>query len=172
MMKIDRKNYEQYFMGMLRIPREREFTRIQGLIRKLKNIYSPNTAVKFRLESLVSKFQSYQRYWMRIMREIEEGRYHRDKFKADMRVGKVDRSAPGRVQASDKKFDEDIEKLHKEYMMARLECNQNIDGLSKKKLKQSIQKSLPQLRQKYKGKDVKFRVVVEGGKAKLKAVPK
>ncbi len=167
-----KRDYEQYFMGMQRIPPEREFVRIQGIIRKLKNIYSSNTAVKFRLESLVAKFQSYARYWSRIMHEIEEGRYVRDKFKADLRVGKA--AGPGQAAkpSGDKKFDEDMDNLYKEYMMARIECNQTTEGLNKEKLKDSIKKSIPQLRQRYKGKDVKFRVVVEGGKAKLKAVPK
>lgn len=177
--KLDRnledlkRDYEQYFLGTLRIPPEREFARIQGVIRKLRQIYTNNTAVKFRMESLVSRFQSMSRYWSRIMKEIEEGRYVRDRFKADIRVGKADKAAEaGRAKGSADQADKHMDNLYKEYMMARLECNQPTEGFSKEKLKASIEKTLPQLKQRYKGKDLQFRVVVEDGKAKLKALPK
>jgi len=180
--KLDRdlddlkKNYEQYFMGIQRTAPERELVRVQGVVRKLKNMYTANTAVRFRLESFVAKFQSYARYWARVLLEIEEGRYSRDRFKADMRVGKL-KEEPGKAgklaqKASGPKLDQDIDKLFKEYMMARIECNQPTEGLTKEKIKESLEKSIPELQQRYKGKNIQFRVVVEGGKAKLKALPK
>lgn len=167
-----KKNYEAYFMGMERIPPERELVRIQGIMRKLRNIYTNNTAVKFRRESLVAKFQSYHRYWMRIMKEIEDGRYVRDRFKADLHMGKQNQGAAAKKPVATKEGGQDMDKLYKEYMTARIECNQGTEGLSKDKLASSIKKSLPQLKQRYKGKNVEFRVVIEGGKAKLKALPK
>jgi hypothetical protein len=171
-----KKNFEQYFMGIQRIAPEREHVRVQGVIRKLKNIYTANTAVRFRLESFVAKFQSYSRYWNRILLEIEEGRYVRDRFKADMRVGKL--AKDGSVTKAEKPVEapsalnQDVDKLFKEYMMARIECSQPTEGLSKDKVKESLEKSVPQLKERYKGKEIQFRVVIEGGKAKLKAFPK
>ena len=180
--KLDRdlddlkRNFEQYFMGMQRTPPEREHVRVQGVIRKLKNIYTSNTAVRFRLESFVAKFQAYSRYWNRTLLEIQEGRYSRDRFKADMRVGKLTKN--GGVTKVEKSaeassaLNQDIDKLFKEYMMARIECSQPTEGLSKEKVKESLEKSVPQLKERYKGKEIQFRVVIESGKAKLKAFPK
>lgn len=177
-----KKNYEQYFQGSARIPPLKDFTRIQQTIRRFREEkLVVNTAIKFRLASIVSKFQSYSRYWSRIMTEIEEGRYFRDRFKADMRVGKLD--AGGQKVAEGKKDkdatapaphdnDDLMAQLHKEYMMARLECNQTVEGLSRDQLKQSISKSIPALQKQYPGKKIEFKVVVENGKAKLKAVPR
>ncbi len=168
-----KRDYEQYFMGITRLPPEREHTRIQGLIRKYRNIYNPNTMVKFKLETMVAKFQSYSRYWNRIMREIEEGRYKRDVFKANMRSTSSSAAAsPSQSSSKDSEIDQHIDKLYKDYMTARTECNQSTKGMSKEKLKQSIQKNMPELKQKYQGKNIEFRVVVENGKAKLKALPK
>jgi len=168
-----KRDYEQYFMGMTRLPPEREHTRLQGVVRKYRNAFNPNTMVKFKLETMVAKFQSYSRYWTRVMREIEEGRYKRDVFKANLRVGSspTPTSRP-ETSTAEPGLDQQIDKLYKDYMTARIECNQPTKGMSREKLKQSIEKSLPQLKQKYKGRNIEFRVVVEGGKAKLKALPK
>jgi hypothetical protein len=174
-----KKTYEAYFQGTNRIPPEREFARVQKTIRQFKEEkLVVNTAIKFRLATLVSKFQAYSRYWARVMNEIAEGRYFRDKFKADLRVGKI--TPAGEEEAAVQKpaaesINPDEQKLlslHKEYMMARLECNQDVKGLTKEQLKHSIAKSLPALQKQYPGKKIEFKVVIEGGKAKLKAVPK
>ena len=174
-----KKNYEQYFQGMSRRPPEREFTRIKQTIRRFREEkLIVNTAIKFRLATLVSKFQSFSRYWSRVMTEIEEGRYFRDRFKADLRVGKLpseEEKAAGTKKtgaAPAPTEDEHLTLLHKEYMMARLECSQTVEGLSRDQLKASISKSLPDLEKQYPGKKIEFKVVIEGGKAKLKAIPK
>lgn len=189
-LKVD---YEAYFQGIARTPPEKDFLSIQRNIRKYKEEFIVNTAIKFRLATLVSKFQSYQRYWGRIMKEIEEGRYFRDKFKADLHMGKIKVSqaelekqmqakeagpAAGAQQPAGQKpakaaaTDDAFNSLHKEYMIARLECNQSIEGLTKEQLKQSITKSMPTLQKQFPGKKIEFKVVIENGKAKLKAIPK
>mgnify|MGYP005831933673 CR=1 FL=1 len=177
-----RKNYEAYFQGMNRIPPERDFQQIQGIIRKYKEEYIVNTAVKFRLSTLISKFQAYSRYWARVIREIEEGRYVRDRFKAELHLREREKivatstqQSPGtlgRKPADDLLDPEKLTSLHKEYMIARLECNQKIEGLTKEHLRQSIEKSLPELKKRYPGKKIEFKVVIENGKAKLKAIPR
>lgn len=166
-----KKNYELYFQGINKIPPERDFVKVQSTMRRYRAEWTTNTAIKFRLSALVSKFQAFSRYWNRVMKEIEEGRYHRDLFKADMRVGKV--TSPTSVKAkSITEDDERISDLHKKFMMARLECSQGVEGMTMEKLKASIEKSLPQLQKKYPGKKIEYKVVIEKGKAKLKAIPK
>ena len=170
-----KKNYEAYFQGIARVPPEKDFAKIQTSLRRLKEEWTVNTAVKFRLSSLVSKFQSYSRYWGRIMKEIEEGRYHRDRFKADLHARERGMSPAAGQQGAARAAgadDENLAALHKEYMMARLECNQSIEGLSKRQLEDSIKKSLPSLQKRYPDKKIEFKVVVENGKAKLKAIPR
>jgi hypothetical protein len=52
-----------------------------------------NTGLKFRVQSLWQKFISFERMWLRIAREIEEGTYSRDLFKARMRSTKREKRA-------------------------------------------------------------------------------
>lgn len=177
-----RKNYEAYFQGLNRIPPEKDFQQIQQTIRRYKEEHVVNTAIKFRLSTLISKFQAYSRYWARVMREIEEGRYVRDRFKAELHfkeregatvAGTQQAPATSATKSAEELLDnEKLASLHKEYMIARLECNQKIEGLTKEHLRQSIEKSLPELKKRYPGKKIEFKVVIENGKAKLKAIPR
>ena len=69
--------FEQYFQGMERrepsVPKKELFRRVQALRRNVPR----NTALRFRYQALLQKYTTYQTYWMRIARQIEEGTYHR-----------------------------------------------------------------------------------------------
>jgi hypothetical protein len=82
--RIDRLKalYEQYFQGIERleptVPRK-EVDRKLAMLRKEQ---IRNTAQRFRLQSLVQRYTSYQTHWGRITRQIEEGTYKRDLLRA------------------------------------------------------------------------------------------
>ncbi|MET0795383.1 MAG: MXAN_5187 C-terminal domain-containing protein [Polyangiaceae bacterium] len=82
--------YEQYFMGIERIepaiPRKDVDRRIYVLRReKIRN-----TAKRFKLQTIISRYNTFQQYWQRICREIEQGTYKRHVIKAE-------RIAPGKM---------------------------------------------------------------------------
>ncbi|MEO8801127.1 MAG: hypothetical protein ABI551_24765, partial [Polyangiaceae bacterium] len=52
-----------------------------------------NTALRFRFHMILQKFNTYQSYWMRIMRQIEDGTYKRDVLRAKNNQA-LRRSAP------------------------------------------------------------------------------
>ena len=52
---------------------------------ELENTFINNTAQKFKLRSVVQKFNTNKNRWNRIMRQIEEGTYKRDRKKAARR---------------------------------------------------------------------------------------
>ena len=74
--------YEQWFQGMERleptVPRKEMDRRVQAMRRAVPR----NTALRFRFNRLVQKYLTYQTYWKRIARQIEEGTYRRDLLKA------------------------------------------------------------------------------------------
>ncbi|MBL0278357.1 MAG: hypothetical protein IPQ24_20200 [Anaeromyxobacter sp.] len=74
--------YEMYFLGVeLREPAKwREEVRKRVL--RLKEQFTRNTGLRFRVQSLHARFISYERLWLRSAREREEGTYRRDLFKA------------------------------------------------------------------------------------------
>ncbi len=70
--------YEQYFMGIQKIAPSQLHRDIERRMRELTQEQIRNTALRFRLTTLSQKFGSYNTYWKRTMRAIEQGRYQRD----------------------------------------------------------------------------------------------
>lgn len=77
--------YEQWFQGIERteplIPRK-QLDRMMHVLRKEK---PRNTALRFRLQTLIQRYTTMQTYWRRISRQIEEGTYRRDLLRARRR---------------------------------------------------------------------------------------
>ncbi|MCA9562263.1 MAG: hypothetical protein KC561_02180 [Myxococcales bacterium] len=69
--------YEQYFMGIEKRPPytlQREVVRV---IRLMGTYHIRKTGLKFRYQSLTQRFNIHRAYWLRTVREIEEGTYSR-----------------------------------------------------------------------------------------------
>lgn len=70
--------YEQWFQGIERmeplIPRKD----LERMLQVMKKEKPRNTAARFRLQQLQARYNTYQTYWQRIGRRIEEGTYERD----------------------------------------------------------------------------------------------
>jgi hypothetical protein len=165
--ELDRKvkqlklDYDQYFLGN----RPREPVLLRGDVDKtiviLSNTAIQNTALRFRYQSICSRYQALKRQWNDTLRKMEQGTYARHRFKADLH----ERERRGGPQPKGGSAD-----LFAEYRDARLACGQGVKSLSRDKLEAMLAKQKDQLRKRF-GDDAKFkfRVVVEDGKAKLKA---
>lgn len=74
--------YELYFAGVERYEPLKERTRIKKEVRRLLGVRSNNTAYKFKMQSTQATLVTYENHWDRIVRQIEEGTFKRDKLKA------------------------------------------------------------------------------------------
>lgn len=163
--------YEQYFLGMQKTAPEKLRSEVEKLIRLYTNQTITNTALNFRLNTVVAKFSSYRTYWDRTVREIEEGRYIREKFRMKLH----DRMSPpvqptARPAAAGPSEEDNIKRVYDEYVKARKSTNEPIPKFEA--VADMIKKQTPVIKEKYKAGSVDFKVVIEDGKAKLKAVPK
>ncbi|MBI4954981.1 MAG: hypothetical protein HY908_23360, partial [Myxococcales bacterium] len=82
-----RSLYEQYFMGF---EKTEPGTLRRDLDRKLwvlRRTRIQNTSLRFKLQMLIQRYNTYQQYWSRITREIESGTYMRDVLKTAKRIG-------------------------------------------------------------------------------------
>jgi len=68
--------------------------------------------------------------------------------------------------------DEGMKRVYRSYVDARKKNNERVDNVRFESVKKSIQKQLPKLQQKHKGKKIDFEVVIRNGKVGLKPVPK
>jgi hypothetical protein len=69
--------YEQFFLGLERFEPVQLRKGIQLELRMLKENPPNNTALKFLLARMETKFRTYEQYWNRVLREIEDGIYER-----------------------------------------------------------------------------------------------
>jgi len=182
-----RLDYDQYFIGN----RPREPVMARAEVQKLFTYYSQipiqNTAMRFKFNSLTSRFFALKRQWDETLRKIEEGTYKRHLFKADLherermererrRAGSKGTSAevaapaaaakPAAVAAVPAEVD-----LFESYREAMRSTGQDVAALTREKLQKAIAKQESALRAQLGCESVRFRVVVEDGKARLKATP-
>jgi hypothetical protein len=166
-----RNQYEQYFLGARKRPPEQERTAVTFTIRRLANQNAPNTRLRFRFQQLTSKFNSYNQYWNRTLQQIESGTYFRDRFKQQLHSSEEGEAPPPPARPKGPVPDSHIDEVYHQFVAARKELKQ-AGGVSREKLAENIRKQAAALQEKYKGKEIRFKVVVEEGKAKLKATVK
>jgi len=158
------REYEQYFLGLR--PREPSHLRgeVRALIARLSERKVANTAVKFRLGSLSSRYQAMQRRWDETLRRIDAGSYERHQFRATLheRAGSASAPRPAAPKHAGDLFDR--------YRDARLACGQSTQGLSSEQLSRSLEAQRQKLRERFGAdREFQFRVASEEGRAKLKA---
>lgn len=78
-----RSLYEQYFLGIEKIEPAVARKDVDRRIWVLRRAKFRNTAKRFKLQTLIMRYNTYQQYWQRICREIENGTYHRHMLKAE-----------------------------------------------------------------------------------------
>lgn len=155
-LKLD---YERYFLGT----RPREPSLLRGEVQKLVAYYSnvpiQNTALRFRFSSLCSRYQAFKRRWDETLRQMEDGSYNRHRFRAGLHR----REAPGPSSAGA------AADLFGTYLEARRSCGQDVSGLTRERLEAILTRERATLARRYGDVGFEFRVVVEQGRAKLKA---
>ena len=93
-----RSLYDQYFVGLEKlepgVPRKDVDRRIYALRKEQIR----NTALRFRFQTVLQRYNTYQTHWQRICREIENGTYKRHLIRAQRRFGSTRPPAPRSVR--------------------------------------------------------------------------
>lgn len=169
--------YDQYFIGTR--PREPILTRadVNKLVTRYSNTGIQNTALRFKFNTLCSRLFAMRRQWDETLRKIEAGTYERHIFKAKLHEREralADAVPAEHAPASKRSADETTAggtDLFEAYRNARASCGEDVSGVSRAKLDQLVAKQRAAIQQRYGCEEVRFRVVIEDGKAKLKATP-
>ncbi len=172
--------YEQYFQGFERLPPDKLRQEAEKLHRKYLTIRSPNTGIKFRAQTLTSRMTSYRTLWDKTLQQIEDGTYRKHVYRANLKAKYAAERSPStrheEIIEDAELVDESPQRkwgsVFEQYVSARGTSGEGVKGLTYEKLHDVLEKQAAQLRQKYQARDVEFKVVVEEGKAKVKAVPK
>lgn len=193
-----RARYELYFLGIEKREPSRERGEMKRRVERLKESFTKNTGLRFRLQTLHARFLSYERLWMRSTREKEAGTYRRDIFKARLRAKDTPAegtpapggaSAPAAASASPSArrpapaglsapatfsgtSEPQLRALFDAFVDAKRRCKEDVSRLSYDSLAKSVHKQVPELMARFKARSVDFRVEVKDGKAILKAIPR
>ena len=164
-------SYDQYFIGLEKREPIKLAEEVEKLVRRYANTPITNTMYKHRYNNLVARLNTYRQQWNRILREIEEGRYSRDRFKAALHKSAAPTKSPQKNEDSNQ-HQKELDRVYAELVEARRSCHLPIDGMSREQLAATLDKQRPLLSQKLGTSEIQFRVVVEGGKPKIKAATK
>jgi hypothetical protein len=80
--------YEQYFLGFEKIEPAVARKDVDRRIYLLRREKIRNTGKRFKLQTLIQRYNTFQQYWQRICREIENGTYKRHVLRAERQLSK------------------------------------------------------------------------------------
>lgn len=183
--------YEKYFSGIERIEPLKEREDIKRVLRDLGDKQMPNATQRFRYQQLKARFQSLELYWMRNLAMIERGTHPKMKFRADLKDSSrmkksTDNALPEadveplmsaeqeevlrRRQEIQEREERALKMVYDKYMEARSKCGQSTD-LAFDTVRNILKQQVRQIKSQYNVETVRFRINIEDGKAKVKAVP-
>ena len=113
--------YEQYFLGIQKQPPTYLHTDVERKIRDLVQLQIRNTALRYRFATLQQKFGSYNAYWRRTLRQIENGTYTRNLSKIGRHAAKTGAAVPEEILAAMPKRMRDQVKRDREAALALAE---------------------------------------------------
>jgi len=156
-------HYEQYFAGIEKREPYNERKDLSRRIRQFTNRHIVWTDLKFRYQGIASRLMSYGQYWDRILRLIDEGKYHRHTAKLTSTPPK---SSSSRTKTVDPKTE--ASKLQQELAQARKNCGLPGDGPSTEKVASFLASQREIIRARYGDKPVEFAIDVTGDKPRIK----
>lgn len=161
--------YEQYFAGVLKREPFDLRAKAQKIITRFMNQPPRNSGYKFRFNQLNAKYQSYRQLWGRNIRQIDAGTYRPHLFRS-----KTNEQSPAETSSSARKAPapkaaSGIQGLHNALAAARKKTGEKGAELSPEKLARIVRQQTEALRKQHGKGKVRFRVVIENNRAKLKA---
>ncbi len=82
--------YEQYFIGIEKVPPYQVQKDVVRMVHRLQRAKIKRAQGKFRANSLIQRYNTQKAYWLRSMREMEEGKHRTQVGRAERRKAKID----------------------------------------------------------------------------------
>lgn len=158
-----RHQYELFFSGGRKTAPERDRTAYETTLRRLSQRNLVNTEDQFRFNSIQARYHSLANHWQRTVRDMEEGRLSRDAR------GRLFRPAPAPEDPVDPSH---LEEAARRLAEARAECGIPGNGQDFPALREALLSRAREIAAKAGGRKVEFRISVEEGKPKIRAVLK
>ena len=150
--------FEQYFAGVEKREPLQARNSLEQRLRRLTSRRITQTDLRFRCQNLATRFHSYSGHWDRILRLMDEGRYHRQNSCPLPKPAK-----PANQQPSG-----EVERIYRELLQAHQACNLRGPLPERQKLENFLEQQKEKIRARFGNREVEFQVEMEGGKPKIK----
>lgn len=157
--------YEQYFSGIEKREPMKTREELTRRMRQFANRRITQTDLRYKYQNLATRFHSYSGYWGRILRLMDEGKYHRPTATGTKPVGignqqKLETAAtPGGNGQVDSVYDD--------LMAARKSCNIGGKAPDKNQIASMLEKQKVKIREKFGDRKVVFKVETRDGKPRI-----
>jgi len=164
--------YEKYFSGTEKLEPSREREMLQRFLRDLAEDPNAikNPTQRHRFDGLKARLGSFEYYWTRQLRMLEQGTHPRQKFKQKIREqekeellrAEREKVARERRRKSSARGEDTYRSVYQQYVEMRAKCGQDVN-VPFETLRDALEKRAGANLQ-----SVRFTVVAEDGKAKVK----
>lgn len=154
--------YEQYFAG---VEKREPVQDRKNLARKLRHYTNRRivwTDLKFRYQGIMSRFMTYSQYWDRILRLMDEGKYHRHTAKLHTPAIAEKENPPLASPQGE------AERLQQELAEARSNCGLSGAAPSAKQVADFLDTQREKIRERYGDREIIFSIDTSNGKPRIK----
>ena len=168
--------YEKYFNGIERFEPLKELGDLKRVIRSLYTQPINNTQQRYRFTQLKARLSSLEMYWKRNVSMMERGVHPKQQFRANLRANKVQDASTRHEEAKAlqnmerQQEERRYRSVYDQLIEARKQTGQSTE-LSYDSIRESLKRQSRVIKSKFKCDDVQFRVDIQDGKPKMKAVP-
>jgi len=159
--------YEQYFTGLIPLSPDKAHAEVKRKIRELLQAPFKNHAISYRLKSLEGRYNTFNTYWQRILKQREEGTYARDVFKAQLHEKNA--LADARSETLVGKAERSMHVLFNNYKEALERSTGRKQNLDFAAFQKSLIERAKEFKSKHQDKKVTFKVVVKEGRVSIQA---
>jgi hypothetical protein len=175
--------YDQYFAGIERRPPDKLAEKVAREVRTLTSTVMTNTALRFRNQQAISRYNTYHQYWQRNLRELEEGRKPKRRIVAPAAVPEATpevtpettQSLEGKAAGVYEVSTQSSNKREMDELFSALTLEYQSIGSGKlpdmEKVRSALEQQTKAIREKYGSEKVAFKVVNKDGKVTIKAGP-
>ncbi len=161
--------YEKYFSGIAEPNRKRAAEPLKARetvnkqLRQFANRRIMQTDLRFKYQTMATRFHSVSGYWDRILRLMDEGKFHRPTG-AKPGYGPIHKPAKKQANASGAN---QVDTIYHDLMAARKSCNISGQAPEKKQIAAMLEQQKAKIKEKFGDKAVAFRVETRDGKPRI-----
>jgi len=157
--------YELYFSGEERLEPLRERNMLRKKLLNFTHRRIIQTNLRFQFQNLATRFHSYQGYWDRILRLMDEGKYHRHLA----RIRRPKEAPREKDEPAAAKSETSLDRLYRDVQAAYVRCEMQDRTPTLDRIHQFIEHQREKIRTQFGDREVEFAVIIDEGKPVIKA---